>query len=51
MVVFKGSLNNGFFVEAGADDFTTDSNTLYFEARKNWTGLLVEPNPIIYPKG
>ena len=51
MVVFKGSLKNGFFVEAGADDFMTDSNTLYFETRKNWTGLLVEPNPIIYPKG
>jgi hypothetical protein len=27
----KGQVKNGFFVEAGADDFERDSNTLYFE--------------------
>ena len=44
-------MTNGFFVEAGADDFETGSNTLHFEVNKNWKGLLVEPNPIIYPAG
>ena len=34
-----------FFVEAGALDGETISNTLYFEIKHNWTGLLVEPNP------
>ena len=46
MVVFKGRVTDGFFVEAGADDFTTDSNTLFLEVIRGWTGLLVEPNPI-----
>ena len=34
-----------FFVEAGACDGELISNTLYFEVKHNWTGLLVEPNP------
>ena len=44
-------LKEGFFIEAGADDFETDSNTLLFELKHNWTGILVEPNPTIFPKG
>merc|ERR1711971_1021892 len=51
MVVFQENVLDGFFIEAGADDFVTDSNTLFFEVARGWTGLLVEPNPIIYPKG
>ena len=51
MVVFQGRVRDGFFVEAGADDFVQDSNTLYLEVARGWTGLLVEPNPIIFPKG
>ena len=35
----------GFFVEAGAGGGELFSNSLYFEAKHNWTGLLVEPNP------
>jgi len=50
-VFFKGQLKDGFFIEAGADDFETDSNTLLFELKHNWTGILVEPNPTIFPKG
>ena len=50
-VIFKGQVENGFFIEAGADDFEYESNTLFFEMKYGWTGLLVEPNPIIYPKG
>jgi len=50
-VFFRGQLKGGFFIEAGADDFETDSNTLLFELKHNWTGILVEPNPTIFPKG
>ena len=35
----------GFYVEAGAYDGEELSNTLLFELYRNWTGLLVEPNP------
>ena len=37
--------SNGFFIESGAADGVFLSNTLYFELKYNWTGLLVEPNP------
>jgi FkbM family methyltransferase len=36
---------NGFFVEAGANDGLTFTNTLYFERYRGWRGLLVEPLP------
>ena len=36
---------NGFFVESGAFDGEELSNSLFFEKSRNWTGLLVEPNP------
>jgi hypothetical protein len=29
--LLQGQVKDGFFVEAGADDFETDTNTLYFE--------------------
>ena len=45
--LFKGK-RNGFFVEAGAFDGENISNTLVFEMKYNWTGLLVEPNPDLY---
>jgi hypothetical protein len=41
---------NGFFIEAGAADGETISNTLYFETKYDWTGLLVEPNPNLLKK-
>lgn len=37
--------NNGYFVELGANDGVTQSNSLYFEKHRNWRGLLVEPAP------
>ena len=49
-VIFKKQVKDGFFIEAGADDFETDSNTILFEMQYGWSGLLVEPNPTIYPK-
>ena len=41
--IFKGRVKGGFFVEAGADDFLLNSNSLWFELNHGWTGLLVEP--------
>ncbi|KAL5011506.1 hypothetical protein ScPMuIL_010057 [Solemya velum] len=38
----------GFFIEAGAADGESYSNTLFLEIKRNWTGLLVEPDPIAY---
>lgn len=41
---------NGFYVELGANDGISQSNTLYFEQYKNWRGVLVEPTPNNYLK-
>ena len=43
--VFKSRIKNGFFIEAGAYDGEYFSNTLFFELKQRWTGLLIEPNP------
>src|SRR6202008_2120463 len=40
-----GRQRRGFFVEAGANDGVTYSNTLFFERFRGWRGLLVEPLP------
>jgi len=37
--------DGGYYVELGANDGLTQSNSLYFEKYRNWTGLLVEPAP------
>jgi len=36
---------DGFFIECGAADGETFSNSLFFELERNWTGLLIEANP------
>ncbi|RDB35010.1 MAG: FkbM family methyltransferase [Spirobacillus cienkowskii] len=41
---------NGFFVELGANDGISQSNTLYFEKYKEWKGILIEPTPHNYLK-
>ena len=33
---------DGFFVECGAGDGEFNSNSLFFELQRNWTGLLIE---------
>jgi FkbM family methyltransferase len=38
------NFNNGFFVEAGANNGILQSNTLYYEKKYNWSGILIEPN-------
>lgn len=47
--IFK-SKTNGFFVEVGALDGFGASNTYFFEKERNWSGLLIEPNPIEFNK-
>ena len=37
--------DNGFFVELGANDGVSQSNSLYFELNRNWRGVLIEPAP------
>ena len=41
----KSKKKPGFYIEAGACNGESISNTLLFELKHNWTGLLVEPNP------
>jgi FkbM family methyltransferase len=40
--------DNGYYVELGANDGRSQSNTLYFERYRNWHGVLVEPTPHNY---
>ena len=40
----------GVFVEAGAHDGFTQSNTYYLERHRGWRGLLVEPVPELHAK-
>lgn len=37
--------DDGYYVELGANDGVTQSNSLYFERHRGWRGLLVEPSP------
>lgn len=37
--------DDGFFVEAGANDGLAQSNTYYFERLRGWSGLLIEAEP------
>jgi FkbM family methyltransferase len=42
--------DDGYYVELGAVDGIGLSNTLYFELKRNWAGLLIEPSPNNYFK-
>ncbi|KAA0201564.1 hypothetical protein HAZT_HAZT010336 [Hyalella azteca] len=41
---------NGFYVESGGYTGEVVSNTLFFEIKRNWTGILIEPNPRNFEK-
>ena len=43
-------LGTGMYVELGAFDGKTESNTRFFDACLNWTGLLIEGNPTTFQK-
>lgn len=44
---FKGDFK-GFFVDIGAHDGITLSNTYFFEAERGWSGICVEPIPEVF---
>ncbi len=44
------NIENPIYFEAGALDGIKYSNTKFFEETLNWSGVLVEPNPIEYKK-
>ncbi|XP_066939344.1 protein Star-like [Macrobrachium rosenbergii] len=41
-------MEDGFYIEVGASEGEFLSNTLFFERRLGWRGLLIEPLPEIY---
>ena len=43
-------VRKGYYVEAGAFDGLTDSNTLTLERYFGWGGLLIEPHPELIPQ-
>ena len=43
-------INNGVFIEAGAFDGEIESNSLFFEINRNWSGILIEPIPTHFQK-
>ena len=45
--VFRG-MTGGFFIDIGAGDGITLSNTYYFERSLGWTGICFEPNPTVF---
>ena len=47
--VFRG-LEGGTFVDIGAHDGVTYSNTWFFEKKRGWRGVCVEPNPVVYKR-
>ena len=66
-LVYGGKLKGGFFLEAGnsffllnhcfdffqagAHEFETNSDSLYWEVEHGWQGLLVEPHPLSFAFG
>lgn len=40
----------GFFIDIGAHDGITFSNTYFLEKRRNWEGICFEPNPKVFQK-
>lgn len=40
---------NGVFIEVGAHDGETQSNTKLLEEFYGWTGILIEPSPSLFP--
>ena len=44
------NFRRGFFIEVGANDGISQSNSLYFEKNMGWTGLLIEAIPTLASK-
>ncbi len=48
--VFFAKKTGGFFVDVGAHDGISYSNSAFFEFHRKWTGICVEPNPRVFEK-
>jgi len=48
-VVFSNK-KDGFFIDIGAHDGILFSNSLFFESFNDWSGICVEPNPVVFNK-
>jgi len=46
---FNGK-SNGFFLDIGAHDGESLSNTLFFEKHRDWKGICIEPIPDVFEK-
>ena len=44
------NFNDGFYIDAGAQDGEFQSNTIALEKNQNWSGILIEPSPDAYNK-
>jgi FkbM family methyltransferase len=47
-ILFKGK--SGIFVDVGARDGITISNSVYLERKFGWTGIAIEPHPDLFAK-
>ena len=47
--VFR-ELDDGTFLDVGAHDGVTGSNTWFFEKHRRWHGVCVEPNPAVFKR-
>src|SRR5882672_6232236 len=47
--VFRG-FRDGCFIDIGAHDGITLSNTWFFEKTRAWNGVCVEPNPVVFKR-
>lgn len=47
---FKGVSGEKFYVEIGANDGVSQSNTKYLELYDGWKGILIEPIPSVFKK-
>jgi FkbM family methyltransferase len=48
-VIFNNK-KEGFFIDIGAHDGISYSNSLFFERFNNWNGICIEPNPSVFSK-
>jgi FkbM family methyltransferase len=46
--LFFKKKHNGFFLDIGAHDGISYSNTYHFEKNRNWSGICIEPIPDVY---
>jgi len=48
--IFSQKVHEKYYVEIGANDGVSQSNTKYLELYESWRGLLIEPIPELFVK-